>query len=174
MAPMRVRLKVVLAGVMLSTTVVSAQQSVRPGSIKAANAGAQQRLSRDVKAAIHGMAIDSERKPVRNARLRLRNLEMNEIEQTATSDTRGEFSFVARPEIPYVVEIEDASGRMLAVGDVIVAQVGEVAGTVVRLPSRLPAAGGMFRETASSVISAATTAGLTVVDPTLPKVSPSR
>ena len=169
MAPMRVRLNVVLAGVMLSATVVSAQPSVRPAS-----AGAQ-RVSRDVQsAAIHGIVIDSERKPVRNARLRLRNLELGEIEQVATSDERGEFSFVAQPDVRYVVEIPEASGRVIAVGDVTSARTGEVARTIVLLSTRLPARAGLFTETATSVIAAATAVGLTVVDPALPKVSPTR
>ena len=65
------------------------------------------------------------------------------------------------------------AGRVVAVGDVVMANVGEVAGAVVR---SVPPAGarGLFGDTASSVISAATGIGLRVVDPTLPKVSPTR
>ena len=173
MAPMHMPLKVALAALVLSTTVVSAQQSVRVENPKPANA-ATQRVSREIRTVIHGVALDGDRKPLRNARLRLRNLEVNEVERTATSNVRGEFSFPARPEIPYIVEIADASGRVLAVGDVVSAQAGQTAGTLVVLPSRLPATGGMFAETAASVIAAATSIGLTVVDPALPKVSPTR
>ena len=180
MAPMHVRLKVALAGVVLSTSIVSAQQAVRPGTTavravkvtrQSANAAAQ-RAARNIRSLINGVAIDSDQTPMPNATIRLRNLEANEIEQIVTSNGLGEFSFVARPDVPYVVEIADRAGRIVAVGDVIMANAGEVAGAVVTLPSRLPALAGVFGDTASSVMSAATGTGLTVVDPTLPKLSP--
>lgn len=179
MAPMHVRLKVALAGVVLSTSIVSAQQAVRPGTavVKAtrqtANAAAQ-RAARDIKSLINGVAVDSNQTPMPNASIRLRNLDANEIEQVVTTNELGQFSFVAQPNVAYVVEIADQAGRIVAVGDVIMANVGEVAGAVVALPSRLPALAGVFGDTASSVMSAATGTGLTVVDPTLPKLSPTR
>ena len=179
MAPMHIRLIVALAGVVLSTSMGSAQQAVRPGTDAAkvarqsANAGAQ-RAAKDIRSLINGVAIDSDQTPLPNATIRLRNLENNEIEQVVTANDRGEFSFVARPDVPYVVEIADHAGRIVAVGDVIMANAGEVAGAIVTLPSRLPALAGVFGDTASSVLSAVTGTGLTVVDPTLPKLSPSR
>lgn len=177
MAPMHVRLKVALVGVMLWTSIVSAQQAVGPGTatVKARQAAAAaQKSARDIKSLINGVAVDSNQTRMPNATVRLRNLDINEIEQIVTSNELGEFSFVAQPNIPYVVEIADQAGRIVAVGDVIVANVGEVAGAVVSLPARLPALAGIFGDTASSVMSAATGTGLTVVDPTLPKVSPTR
>ena len=179
MAPMHVRLKVALAGVALSTSMVSAQQAVRPvtPAVKvarqSANAAAQ-RTAKDIRSLINGVAIDSDQTPLPKATIRLRNIEANEIEQVVTANEAGEFSFIARPDVPYVVEIADQAGRIVAVGDVIMANPGEVAGAVVTLPSRLPALAGVFGDTASSVMSAATGTGLTVVDPTLPKLSPSR
>ena len=187
MAPMHVRLKVALAGVVLSTSIVSAQQAVRPalsrvegpgGAVvktarQTANAAAQ-RAAKDIRSLINGVAIDSDQTPLPNATIRLRNIEANEIEQVITANEAGEFSFIARPDVAYVVEIADQAGRIVAVGDVIMANAGEVAGAVVALPTRLPALAGVFGDTASSVMSAATGTGLTVVDPTLPKVSPSR
>ena len=179
MAPMHVRLKVALAGVVLSTSIVSAQQGVRPAtaaakSTKQTPTAAAQKSARDIKSLINGVAVDATHMPMPNATVRLRNLEANAIEQTLTTNELGEFSFVAQPNVPYVVEIADQAGRIVAVGDVIMANVGEVAGAVVALPSRLPALAGVFGDTASSVMSAATGTGLTVVDPTLPKVSPTR
>jgi hypothetical protein len=179
MAPMHVRLKVALAGVVLSTSIVSAQQAVRPGTAapkvtrQSPNAAAQ-KAAKDIRSLINGVAIDSDQTPLPNATIRLRNLDNNEIEQVVTANNRGEFSFVARPDVPYVVEIADQAGRIVAVGDVITANSGEVAGALVTLPSRLPALANVFGDTASSVMSAATGTGLTVVDPTLPKLSPSR
>jgi hypothetical protein len=179
MAPMHVRLKVALAGVVLSTSIVTAQQAVRAGTAvvktaRQAATAAAQRAAKDIRSLINGVAIDSDQTPLPNATIRLRNLEANEIEQVITANEMGEFSFIARPDVAYVVEIADQAGRIVAVGDVIMANAGEVAGAVVALPSRLPALAGVFGDTASSVMSAATGTGLTVVDPTLPKVSPSR
>ena len=175
MAPIFLRLEVALVGVVLSTSIVSAQQSVRPVSTATARPALKAGSPRAGSAArslINGVAVDSHRQPLKNVRVRLRNLDIGQIEQTAMSNERGEFSFAVRPDVTYVVELTDQSGRVVAVGDVVRTNVGEVAGAVVALPSRLPALAGMFGDTASSVISAATGTGLTVVDPSLPKVSP--
>jgi hypothetical protein len=177
MTSMAVRLKAVLVGVVLSTSFVSAQQPIRPGIdpvINEVSKGRAQQVSADIRSAIHGVALDGDRKPLQKARLRLRNLEVNEVEQNTTSNTRGEFQFVARPEIPYVVEIADSSDRVLAVSDVIVPRLGDVANTSVLLPSQVPAISGIFTQTALSVGAAAASVGLAVMDPTLPKVSPTR
>ena len=175
---MHIRLKVALVGVVLSTSIVWAQQGVRPGtkvtSARETARAAAQRTARDIRSLISGIAVDSNHVPLRNVGVRLRNLEINEVEQIGTTNELGKFSFAARPEVPYVVEIADPAGRIVAVGDLIVANVGDVVGTVVTLPSRLAALAGTFGESASSVISAATGIGVTVVDPTLPKVSPTR
>ena len=178
MAPMHVRLKVALVGVVLSTSIVSAQQAVRTGTaVKASRqsaTAAAQRATREIRSLITGVAVDTDQTPLPNVRIRLRNLEVNEIEQVVTANEVGEFSFMARPGVPYVVEIADQAGRIVAVGDVIMTNAGEVAGAVVALPSRLPALAGVFGDTASSVMSAATGTGLTVVDPTFPKLSPNQ
>jgi hypothetical protein len=175
-SPIYVRLAVTLAGVVLSTSIVSAQQAVRLASttkaVRPAVKAGSLRAGREARSLINGIAMDSDRHPLKQVRVRLRNLEINEVEQTALSSERGEFSFAVRPDVPYVVELTDQTGRVVAVGDIVTTNVGEVAASIVSLPSRLPALAGMFGDTASSVISAATGTGLTVVDPDLPKVSP--
>lgn len=176
MAPIFLRLEVALVGVVLSTSIVSAQQTVRPVNTPptarpAVKAGAL-RPDSGARSLINGVAVDSDRLPLKNVRVRLRNLDVNQIEQTTMSNERGEFSFAVRADVTYVVELTDQSGRVVAVGDVVRTNAGEVAGAVVALPFRLPALAGMFGDTASSVISAATGTGLTVMDPTFPKVSP--
>lgn len=174
-SPIYVRLAVALAGVLLSTSIVSAQ-AIRPVSttkaVRPAVKAGSVRAGRETHSLINGVAIDSDRHPLKQVRVRLRNLEINEVEQTAISNDRGEFSFSVKPDVPYVVELTDQTGRVVAVGDIVTTNVGEVAASIVSLPSRLPALAGLFGETASSVISAATGTGLTVVDPDLPKVSP--
>ena len=175
-SPVSMRLAVALVGVVLSTSIVSAQESVRADStakaVDPALKAASLRAGREARSLINGVALDGDRNPLKHVRVRLRNLEINEVEQTAMSSERGEFSFSVWPDVPYVVELADRTGRVVAVGDIVRTNPGEVAASIVSLQSRLPALAGLFGETASSVISAATGTGLTVVDPHLPKVSP--
>jgi hypothetical protein len=121
---------------------------------------------------IHGTAVDTNASPVPNAAVRLRNLQTNQVEQLSTANQVGEFTFVAQPEIPYVVEIADQAGQVIAVGDVIVAQTGEVAGALVALPTRLPALAGVFGDTSGSVVAAATGTGITKLESTILPVEP--
>jgi hypothetical protein len=170
MTTMSLRLTAALAGVVLATSVISAQQAARPAAVT--KAAKQDKTLSQAGSLISGVAVDSERVPVRRTTIRLRNLKVNGIERVATTNDLGEFSFAAQPEIPYVVEVADPAGRVLGVGDVILISPGEVASTVVVLPSTQPSAAGGFGETASSVIATMIGAGLTIVDPLLPKVSP--
>ena len=173
MVPVLIRLNIAIAGVVLSTSIVSAQQAVRPrsGSKPARPSTSAPRV---IQSLINGVAVDSNRKPLPNAAVRLRNLAVNAIEQATTANLVGEFTFVARPEVPYVVEMTDSAGRAVAVGDVIFANAGEVAGALVAMPSHLPPLAAIYTETASAVTAAATDANLTVIDPDLPPVSPKK
>jgi hypothetical protein len=176
-ARMPVRLKLTLVGVILSTSIVSAQQAVRPSTpvtTRQPASAAAQRATREIKSLINGVAVNGDQTPVPHATVRLRNLAVNAIDQIVTANAAGEFTFVAQPGVAYVVELADQSGRTIAVGDVIVASAGEVAGTKVALPSGSPALAGVYGSTVSSVVSAAIGTGLQVVDPALPKVSPTR
>ena len=124
-------------------------------------------------ALIYGKAVDMNGSPLQSATLRLRNLASRNVEQVATPNHRGEFTFAAHPDVPYVVEIVDKGGRVLAVGDIIVVQAGEVAAVTVSIPTRLPETSGLFADTAPAVISAVVSAGLTVL-PSAPPLSPER
>lgn len=161
------QLAMALVGMMLSTPVISAQQL-------ASTAAAAKGSARLVKSLINGVAVDREQTPLPKATVRLRNLQLNKIEQTVATNKTGEFSFSVEPDVPYVVELADQAGRILAVGDVITVVSGEVAGAVVAIPSKLPALAGIFGETASSVLSAVAGTGLTVVDPNVPPLSPEK
>ena len=174
MAQLMVRLHVALAGIVLSTAVLSSQQAPRPNTPPNAARQSPRVAPRGLESLINGTAVDPARKPLPNASIRLRNLQRNEIVQTVTATNAGEFSFVAMPGVPYVVEVADAAGRVVAVGDVVVAREGEVAGSQVALPFRPPVAATIFTATASSARTAATRAGLLVVDPMLPKLSPTK
>jgi hypothetical protein len=113
---------------------------------------------------IHGTAVDRDASPLPNATVRLRNLSSGNIDKVLTADQAGEFTFIVQPDIPYVVEIADQAGKVLAIGNVVTAQAGEVAGSVVAVPVRLPVAvAGLMGNTAGSVVSAASGAGITAL-----------
>jgi hypothetical protein len=143
-----------------------------PGSTVDAIAG---KTGQGTQSVISGTAVDANTSPLPNVTVRLRNLETNLVEQVSKANSIGEFTFVAQPNIPYIVEITDQLGNILAVGDIVTAQVGDVAGAVVALPTRIPALAGVFKETMGSVVSAATGTGLTVVDAAVvPVLSPEK
>lgn len=168
------RLKFAMAGVFLSAALVSAQ-IVRPLAPLGPGTTVGPALGGTGQALISGTAVDAGEAPLPNITVRLRNLQTNQVEHTTTANGAGEFMFVARPDIPYVVEIADTAGRVIAVGDVIVAQAGDVAGAVVTVPTRLPAMAGMFADTAGSVVSAAAGTGVTAVETAvLPFLSPEK
>jgi hypothetical protein len=123
---------------------------------------------------LHGRAIDKDFSPLPNAKVRLRNLASGVVEKVSTANQLGEFTFVVTPDIPYVVEVVDQAGQILAIGNIVSAQVGEVAGAVVQVPVRLPALAGLLGNTAGSVVSAASGAGITALQSTFepPPASP--
>jgi hypothetical protein len=126
------------------------------------------------KCLIRGTAIDSDEVPLPAQSVRLRNLNTSAIEQVSTTDHAGVFSFIATPEIPYIVEIVDQPGRVIAVGEVVIARSGEVAGGFVMVPDAIPAYSNAFKSTAGAVLSALGGTGLTALAPEAPPLSPER
>jgi hypothetical protein len=150
-------------------------QVVRPTpQIQPASRTVERGLQTGKPAVLRGKAVDVDTTPVPNARVRLRNLGTREVEHVGTANTVGEFSFDMRPETPYVVEVANEAGRVIAVGDVIVAHSGDVASAVVALPTRVSALTGAFAETKGSVVSAASASGITTEATVLPFVSPEK
>jgi hypothetical protein len=138
-------------------------------------AGAEIKASQTGQSVIHGSAVDADASPLPNATVRLRNLLNSEIEKISTANHAGEFTFVVQPEIPYVVELTDLAGRTIAVGNVVTAHVGAVATALVSAPLRLSTSAGVFSQTAGSVVSAATSIGLTAVGANVaPAASPEK
>lgn len=180
MTSMRSTLRLVALGVLSSGVAVFAQGPVvkplGPLGPVTPTTTTLTRAGQTTQSLIHGTAVDTNASPLPNTTVRLRNLQTNQIEQTLTTNPIGEFTFIAQPEIPYVVEIADQAGQIIAVGDIITTQAGEVAGALVSIPTKLPALAGVFGETAGSVISAATGTGLTAVEAvaSTPPVSPER
>jgi hypothetical protein len=125
------------------------------------------------KCLIRGTATTPDTAAVADMPVRLRNLDTSMIEQVTATNRAGEFSFIAKSEVPYVVEIVDQPGRVIAIGPVVVARSGEVAGSALVVPTAIPAYAGGFKTTAGAVLSALGGAGLTTL-PSAPPLSPER
>src|ERR1700687_1287623 len=122
-------------GAVASAQVINPLPSIGvPAEITDATAG---RAAPGAQGVIHGTAVDINSSPLPHATVRLRNLQTNQIEQISSSNQIGEFSFGAQPEIPYVVEIADQAGRIVAVGEGVVVHAGDVAGAIVSISTRL-------------------------------------
>ena len=158
--------KFIALGILFSATLMSAQtKPVLMGSPTGVEG----------EALIKGMAVDADARPISDAPVRLRNLDTKEIEQKSTTNAVGEFTFTVKPGIPYVVEIAGKNGRILAVGDVIIAQPGEVVSALLSIAAKVSGGAGLFSDSLGSVISAAAGMGVTAVETTVrPFVSPER
>ena len=156
--------KMIALGILFSTVLTSAQ-TVRV-SVPTGARG---------QALLSGTAVDADGRPIPYAPVRLRNLDTKEIELRADTNVLGEFTFTVLPGVPYVVEIADKSDRILAVGDVVVAQLGDVAHSLVAIAAKVPSAAGLFSDSLGSVISSAAGMGVTALENTVrPFVSPER
>ena len=151
----------------LSSALVAAGPAEMPRAVTATLSG------NPGKSVIHGTALDMNAAPLPGAQVRLRNLQTRAIEQLATTSIAGEFVFVVLPDIPYVVELSDGPGRVLAVGDVVFTRAREAAGSVVVLPPLVQGYATMFRSTAGAVASAAAGMGMTVLQ-SAPPLSPEK
>ena len=179
---MRLGLKFVLFGGLLALSATSAAQqapaqtqdltkTVQRGPVQS-NSGPGQQAGTSI---INGLALAANNNPLPNVVVHLRNLETRQIEQRSVTNQHGEFVFVVKPNVPYVVEIAGEAGRIFAASDVITTQLGEVAGAMITIPAPLPAIAELFRDTAGSVLSAATGTGMTALDATVaPVVSPEK
>lgn len=171
---MRSSTRFTAAAVLLSTALVSAQTTLPVGPIGPSTTATTPTQGTG-KAVISGTAVDAGEAPIPNATVRLRNLVTTQIDQTAVTGSSGRFTFPVRADVPYVVEIVDGSGRILAVGDVVIPASGDAVATIVAIPAKLPTFAGMFTDTAGSVLSAATGLGLTTIQAgVMPFLSPER
>jgi hypothetical protein len=125
------------------------------------------------KCLIRGTATTPDLVAVPDTPVRLRNLDTSMIEQVSATNRAGEFTFIAPSEVPYIVEIIDQPGRVIAVGPVVLAHSGEVAGSALVVPTAIPAYSNAFRSTAGAVATALGGTGLTAL-PSAPPLSPER
>lgn len=180
---MVLRIKLAILGMFLFGTAIAGQgplvgpltRPVRPLVSGSSTPGALTRIDQNTSSMIHGTALDNTSSPMPNATVRLRNLETSQVDQVSTANYVGEFTFVAVPDVPYVVEVVSQAGEILAVGDVITTQAGEVAGAIVSIPTNIQPIAGVFGQTAGSVVSAASGTGITALEATAtPVLSPER
>jgi hypothetical protein len=164
----------IVSVVVLSATFASAQTTRPIGPLGPSSTMTSQTPGAG-KAVITGTAVEAGEAPIPNAAVRLRNLATTQIDQTVVTSSTGQFAFAVQADVPYVVELVDGSGRILAVGDVVIPASGDAVSTIVAIPTKLPTFAGMFTDTAGSVLSAAMGLGLTTIQAgVLPFLSPER
>ncbi len=155
--------------------VMSVGLSAQGGSKPVVSLGSSAAPTKAGQAIISGTARDANAKPLANVTVRLRNVATNEVEQVVTTNQSGQFSLVAQPDTPYVVEVVDPNGRTLAVSSLLMVEAGDVANTLLAVPANLPRSGiaGIFGESIAAVLAAAAWTGITVADEP-PPLSPEK
>lgn len=123
---------------------------------------------------ILGAAWNVDNTPIPQARLRLRNLGTGRIETAAVADDAGQFSFSDIDGGTYVIELVDASGKILTVGHPFIVAPGETVATFVRLGARVPWFSGFFKDAAAAAIATAAGQGITALAPVARPVSAKR
>ena len=124
------------------------------------------------RAVIAGSVLDQDSRPLPDARIRLRNLRTSHIEQISSTNRKGEFRFLAAPDTPYLVELVDSEARIVAVGDVVTLNSGEVSGIVLMAAARSSSA-QFFGITAGALAAALSGLGLTTLQ-VEPPLSPEK
>jgi hypothetical protein len=115
--------------------------------------------------AILGNAWTSDNSPIKNARLRLRNVTTGRVEATTVANDAGQFTFANIEGGSYVVEMVNESGKLLTVGHVFNIAPGETVGTFVRMGTKVPWFSGFFGNTAAAAASSAASQGITALAP---------
>ena len=169
----RAAVAVVLAAVFAVCFVAPLAAAEKPAKVERPTVPAGEKIAPG-KCLIRGTAINAAEVPLPAQSVRLRNLNTSAIEQVTTTDQAGVFSFVALPEIPYIVEVVDQPGRVVAVGDVVIGRAGEVSGGFVMVPAAIPAYANAFKSTAGAVLAALGGTGLAALAPGAPPLSPER
>lgn len=83
-----------------------------------------------------GTVIDIRQIPVSNVRVQLRNLDTGEVEQSADSNSMGEYEFTLDESGTYVVEMLMVDGYVVALSNAGSLARSETLQTVVQLPGR--------------------------------------
>lgn len=123
-------------------------------------------------ALVRGMVWNADNSPVPGGNVRLRNLYTGRVEAGGITNERGEFDFERVPSASYLTEAVDEAGKVLAVGQTFRIESSETIATFIRIPPRRSWLAGAFSNTASAVIAAASSAGITAIGSKAPPVSP--
>jgi hypothetical protein len=124
---------------------------------------------------VHGGVTDSVHNKVSNSAVRLRNLQTKAVEQVANANGSGEFSFLVKPDVPYVVEVTNQPGAVLAVSNVVTVSPGAVANADITIPAVSSGVAAGFGSSVGAVVQAAMSIGLTAIEASaVPPVSPER
>jgi hypothetical protein len=114
-------------------------------------------------ATIQGTALDSANGVLPDSPVRLRDARIGRIVAAQRADKSGLFDFRAVDPGSYIVELLGAGDTVLAASQLINVNAGEVVSTVVKLPFRLPALGGLLGHTTAQAIAITAAAAATGV-----------
>jgi hypothetical protein len=123
-------------------------------------------------ALVRGTVWNADNAPVPGGIVRLRNLYTGRVETSGITNERGEFGFERVPSASYLTEAVDEGGKVLAVGQTFRIESAETVAAFIRIPARRSWLAGAFSNTASAVIAAASSAGITAMGSKAPPVSP--
>lgn len=145
--------------VALSATVVAIGST--PGSVTTRSAQGPAKAA----AAIVGVALNANNRPIPNAKVRLRNLMTGKIAAESVANEAGRFEFHAVKSGSYIVELMSGDGRVIAISHRFAAGPGETVETSVRTGTKVPWFTGFFGNAAAVVSAAAAIAGVTAIAP---------
>jgi hypothetical protein len=112
---------------------------------------------------IRGSAIDSTNGILPDSPVRLRDARLGRIVGMQRTDKSGLFEFRAVDPGIYIVELLSDTDTVLAASQLINVNAGEAVSTLVKLPFRLPALGGLLGHTTTQAIAITSAAAATGV-----------
>lgn len=114
---------------------------------------------------IIGSAWNADNSPIKNARVRLRNVVTGRIEATTTANEAGQFTFENVEGGTYIVELITETGKIAALGHVFTIGPGETVATFVRIGTKVPWFQSFFENAAVAATSTAASQGVTAIAP---------
>lgn len=123
---------------------------------------------------ILGAAWTADNSPIKQARLRLRNVISGRVEATTIANDAGQFTFENVEGGSYLVELVNEGGKIIVVGHVFTIAPGETVATFVRTGVKVPWFDGFFNNAVSAVSSSAASGGITAIAPVPRPVSADR
>ena len=120
---------------------------------------------------ILGAAWTADNTPIKQAKLRLRNVISGKVEATTVANEAGQFAFDNVEGGSYMVELVNDASKIQALGHVFTIAPGETVATFVRLGTKVPWFTGFFGNTMSAVTSSAASEGVMAITPLTRPVS---